>query len=129
MKHKISLWISLLVIPALLLAACAAPTPEVIKEEVVVEKQVPVTVEVEKEVVVEKKVVQTVEVEKEVIVEKVVGPKILKVRLYGDIQNMDPAHQISENDGVVANAVMEGLVRYCPNSYELCNELAESIEQ
>ncbi len=129
MKHKIQLLISVLVIPALLLAACAAPTPEVVREEVIVEKEVPVTVVVEKEVVVEKKVVQTVEVEKEVIVEKVVEPKILKVRLYGDIQNMDPAHQISENDGVVFNAVTNGLVRYCSNSYELCNELAESIEQ
>ncbi len=56
-------------------------------------------------------------------------PKILRVRLYGDIQNLDPAFQISENDTVVANAVMNGLVRYCPNSYDICNDLAESIEQ
>jgi peptide/nickel transport system substrate-binding protein len=56
-------------------------------------------------------------------------PKILRVRLYGDIQNLDPAFQISENDTVVANAVMNGLVRYCPNSYDICNELVESIEQ
>ncbi len=57
------------------------------------------------------------------------GPKILRVRLYGDIQNLDPAFQISENDTVVANAVMDGLVRYCPNSYDICNELAEEIDQ
>ena len=126
MKHKIQLLISVLVIPALLLVACAAPTPEVIKEEVVVEKEVPVTVEVEKEVVVEKEVIQTVEV---VVTATPSAPKILRVRLYGDIQNMDPAFQISENDGVVFNAVTNGLVRYCSNSYELCNELAESIEQ
>ena len=54
---------------ALLLASCAAPTPEVIEvvvtEEVVVEKEVIVTQEVE----VEKEVVVTQEVEKEVIVE------------------------------------------------------------
>ncbi|MBC8263965.1 MAG: extracellular solute-binding protein [Anaerolineales bacterium] len=52
-------------------AACAAPTPEVVEKEVIVEKEVPVTVEVEKEVVVEKKVVETVEVEvtREVIVD------------------------------------------------------------
>jgi peptide/nickel transport system substrate-binding protein len=56
------------------LAACAAPTPEVIKEEVVVEKEVPVTVEVEKEKIVEKPVIETVVVEKEVVVEKVVTP-------------------------------------------------------
>ncbi len=39
-----------------LVAACAAPTPEVIEKEVIVEKEVPVTVEVEKEKVVEKEV-------------------------------------------------------------------------
>ncbi len=42
-----------------LLVACAPPTPQVIREEVVVEKEVPVTVEVEKEVVVEKVVTAT----------------------------------------------------------------------
>jgi len=57
------------------------------------------------------------------------APKILRVRMYGDIQNLDPAFQISENDTMVANSVMSGLVRYCANSYELCNDLAETIEQ
>jgi len=42
-------------------AACAAPTPEVIEKEVIVEKEVPVTVEVVKEVVVEKEVPVAVE--------------------------------------------------------------------
>ncbi len=56
-------------------------------------------------------------------------PKILRVRLYSDIQNLDPAFQISENDTMVANSVMSGLVRYCANSYDICNDLAESIEQ
>ncbi len=134
MKHRTLLLISVLVIPALLLVACAAPTPEVVEKEVIVEKEVPVTVVVEKEVIVKEKVVETVVVEKEVVVEKVVtatpaAPKILTVRMYSDIVNMDPAFQISENDSVVFNAVTNGLVRYCPNSYELCNELAESIEQ
>jgi multiple sugar transport system substrate-binding protein len=45
---------------ASLVAACAAPTPEVVEKEVVVEKQVPVTVVVEKEKVVEKELVKTV---------------------------------------------------------------------
>jgi len=44
----------------------------VIEKEVIVEKEVPVTVEVEREKVVEKKIVETVEVEK--VVEKVVTP-------------------------------------------------------
>ena len=43
-----------------------------IEKEVIVEKEVPVTVEVEREKVVEKKIVETVEVEK--VVEKVVTP-------------------------------------------------------
>jgi hypothetical protein len=64
---------TLLVIVAALasfVAACAAPTPEVIEKEVVVEKPVVQTVEVEKEVVVEKPVVETVVIEKEKVVEK-----------------------------------------------------------
>jgi len=64
---------TLLVIVAVLasfVAACAAPTPEVIEKEVVVEKPVIQTVVIEKEVVVEKEVPVTVEVEKEVVVEK-----------------------------------------------------------
>jgi glycine betaine/proline transport system substrate-binding protein len=68
-------FVSLLAVVALILTACAAPTPEVIEKEVIVEKEVPVTVEVEKEVVVEKKVVETVVVEKEVVVEAPKGPK------------------------------------------------------
>lgn len=55
-----------LVLVAMLLVACPAPTPQVIEKEVVVEKPVVETVVVEKEVVVEKPVVETVIVEKEV---------------------------------------------------------------
>ena len=63
---------SLLVITlalGLVLAACAAPAPEVVEKEIVVTKEVPVTVEVEKERVVEK------EVEKEVVVTATPNPK------------------------------------------------------
>ena len=69
MRKLVSL---LLVVMALttLVAACATPAPEVIEREIVVEKEVPVTVEVEKETIVEKSVVETVVVEKEVVVEK-----------------------------------------------------------
>jgi peptide/nickel transport system substrate-binding protein len=59
-----------LLVALAVLAACAPATPEVIEKEVVVEKEVPVTVVVEKEKIVEKPVVETVEVEKEVVVEK-----------------------------------------------------------
>jgi hypothetical protein len=50
--------------------ACAAPTPQVVEKQVVVEKPVVSTVVVEKEKVVEKPVVATVVVQKEVVVEK-----------------------------------------------------------
>jgi multiple sugar transport system substrate-binding protein len=59
-----------MVVISLALSACAAPTPEVIEKEVVVEKPVVETVVVEKEKVVEKPVVETVVVEKEKVVEK-----------------------------------------------------------
>jgi len=60
---------------------------------------------------------------------KPAAPKILRVRLYGDIQNMDPAFVNSQNDWVVGNTIMNGLVTYGPNSYDIVNELAESIEK
>jgi peptide/nickel transport system substrate-binding protein len=55
-------------------------------------------------------------------------PKILKIRLYGDIQNIDPAFYKSANDKVVGTNVYSGLVTYAPNSYDIANDLAESIE-
>lgn len=57
------------------------------------------------------------------------APKLVKIRLYGDIQNLDPAFRISQNDDAVLNCVNEGLVRYSANSYDLVNQLAETIEQ
>jgi peptide/nickel transport system substrate-binding protein len=59
-----------MVIAFSMVASCAAPAPEVIEKEVVVEKPVVETVVVEKEKVVEKPVVETVIVEKEKVVEK-----------------------------------------------------------
>jgi branched-chain amino acid transport system substrate-binding protein len=55
---------ALVMIVSMVLSACAAPTPEVIEKEVVVEKPVVETVVVEKEKIVEKPVVETVVVEK-----------------------------------------------------------------
>ena len=62
--------LTLVVAASLVLSACAAPTPQVVEKEKVVEKPVVQTVVVEKEKVVEKPVVQTVVVEKEKVVEK-----------------------------------------------------------
>jgi len=124
MKPK-SLSLSLLIVLSLVLGACGAtPEPEVIERTVIETVIVEGTPEV-----VEKVVTEVVETVITATPEDVEEPKILRARLYGDIQNLDPAFQISENDSSVTNAVMDGLVRYCPNSYELCNELAEEIEQ
>jgi peptide/nickel transport system substrate-binding protein len=79
--------LNLFAVLALVLAACAAPTPEVIEKEVVVEKPVVETVVVEKEKVVEKPVVETVVVEKEVVVEKPVVQTVIvekEVKKYGE---------------------------------------------
>ena len=54
--------LAILVVLGIVAAACAPATPEVIEKEVIVEKEVPVTVVVEKEVVVKEKVIETVEV-------------------------------------------------------------------
>ncbi len=55
-------------------------------------------------------------------------PKILRVRLYGDIQNIDPAFRVSANDDAVGAGVISGLVTYAPNSYDIANDLAETIK-
>ncbi|MFZ0533222.1 MAG: ABC transporter substrate-binding protein [Anaerolineales bacterium] len=54
-------------------------------------------------------------------------PKVLKIRLYGDIQVLDPAFYVSANDKVVGTNIYSGLVTYGANSYDIVNDLAESI--
>ena len=53
----------------------------------------------------------------------------MRIRLYGDMQNIDPAFRISNNDETIIDAVFSKLVGYGPGSYELKNDLAEKIEQ
>ncbi len=114
MKKYLLFLISLLVTFSLLLGACQAgeeappSEPETAEEEAAPAEEEEMEEEAE---------------------EEAMEPKVLRVRLYGDIQNLDPAFRISENDEVVSNAVMNGLVRYCPNSYDLCNQLVEEIDQ
>ena len=79
-KHNAMWKLVLLLVSLSLIAAatgCAAPTPEIVEKEVVVEKLVVETVIVEKEVVVEKPMVETVIVEKEVVVEKSVVETVI----------------------------------------------------
>lgn len=55
-------------------------------------------------------------------------PKVLKIRIYRDIKNMDPAMRVANVDQEISSAVFSGLVTYAPNSYEIRNDLAEKIE-
>jgi len=85
--------LAVLVIGSMLLAACGpAPTPQVIKETVVVEKEETVVVEKEKVVTKEVEKVVTKEVEKEVIVEVTPTPVPGedKVTLYWNLETEPP---------------------------------------
>ena len=55
-------------------------------------------------------------------------PKILRIRLYGDMDNIDPAFRISNNDETIMDCVFSKLVTYGPGRYDLKNDLAEKIE-
>lgn len=57
------------------------------------------------------------------------GPKILKLRLVSDIENLDPAFQPTWEDEYASNGIMQPLVGYKPGTWELVNVLAESLEQ
>ncbi|MGD2165666.1 MAG: ABC transporter substrate-binding protein [Anaerolineae bacterium] len=132
-----------------LVAACApAPTPEVVEKEVIVEKEVPITVEVEKEKVVQKEVPVTVEIEKEVVVEKKVEvtkevekevvvtatPAPGKVRYGGTAVVasatkalvLDPGYAESGDDIRIAYHIYDTLVQYKRGTTEIVPGLAES---
>jgi len=93
------------------LASCAPATPQVIEKEVIVEKEVPVTVEVEKEVVVEKEVEKVVEVTAVPVVSKYDEAPMLKglvaagelppvdERLPKDVQIVDVYDSIGQYGG------------------------------
>ena len=124
----------LTIVLALLLAACAAPAPEVIEREVIVEKPVPVTVEVEKEVIVEKPVVETVVIEKEVIVEKEVTPipppfapsgQIIFATRITELETLHPFTTRLARAQAVSYHINEGLTKFTPDA-QIVPGLAES---
>lgn len=92
MKSKVLILTVALMLLATLAAGCgAAPTPEMVEKEVVVEKKVVETVVVEKEVPVEKEVVKVVE--KEVVVERKSRPLRVGSMFFlgnGDMAELDP---------------------------------------
>lgn len=117
-RYRRWFWLVLALVLAVGLVACggAAEAPNAVEEEAAGEEEGGGEAEVAEGEEVEEAEEEDAE------------PRILRVRLYGDIQNLDPAHRISQNDDVVINAVTEGLVRYGPGSYDVINQLAESIE-
>jgi len=154
--RKLSVALGTLVVAALILTACPAPTPQIIEVEkpVVVEKEVIRTVEVEKEVPVEKIVKETVEVEKvvretvEVVVEKevVVTPTpvplpttivagepeyggTLRVSYVADPPNLgDPPPTWDSGSWTVHLLLYNGLLRFAQQpSLDVEPELAEAL--
>ena len=111
-----------LVVVAILLSACVAPTPEVVEKTVVVEKPVLETVVVEKEVV------------ETVVVERVVTPTsppkrnvVTVAQSSAPISTLDPAdHRYREIETVVRN-MFDGLVTR-DRSSGVHLQLAESYE-
>ena len=122
---------ALVVIVSLVLSACAPPTPEVIKEQVVVEKQVVQTVVVEKEKVVEKPMVKTVVVEKEVPVEveKVVKQTVVVEKtVVVQVTPTPPAGTLPRNETLYFNGLQWNAVT-CWNPYVATCNNAMAITQ
>jgi peptide/nickel transport system substrate-binding protein len=55
-------------------------------------------------------------------------PRILRVRLIVDVRDMDPAFETGATEASVTRGILEGLVGYEPGTYNIVNELAESID-
>ncbi|MCL5256368.1 MAG: ABC transporter substrate-binding protein [Chloroflexi bacterium] len=56
------------------------------------------------------------------------GSNILRIRIPTDIQILDPAYYVAEEEYVVNQTVFNNLIIYGPNGYEANNDLAEKIE-
>lgn len=59
---------------------------------------------------------------------KPAGPKVLRIRLLHDIRTLDPAFEYSDQETFPASAIFNGLVTYREDTYEVVNDLAETIE-
>lgn len=57
------------------------------------------------------------------------GSKVLNIRISPDIVTLDPAFWTTLSEEYVDAPVILGLVTWKPNTYEIVNELAETIEQ
>jgi peptide/nickel transport system substrate-binding protein len=109
---------ALVMIVSMVLSACAAPTPQIVETEKVVEKPVVQTVVVEKEKVIEKPVVETVVVEKEVPVEV---EKVVKETVVVQVTPTPPAGTLPRKETLYFNGLQWNAVT-CWNPYvSTCN--------
>ena len=111
-------FLALVAIAAITLSACAAPTPEVVEKQVVVEKPVVETVVIEKDVVVEVVVTAT----------PVTGPQkggTLVIGLDAELSTLDPADHRERTVETVVRNMFDGLVTRTTDG-RVVLELAES---
>ncbi len=53
----------------------------------------------------------------------------LTYRPQTDIQDLDPAFWVSQDDGIIFDCIYEGLVTFRPGTWQVVNQLAESFEK
>ena len=124
-KKIFGLLVTMLILSSII-AACAQPTPEVIEKQVVVEKEVPVTVEVEKQVIVKEKVVETVVVEVTPVPPK---PKAITVqRGANDPKSIDPQRAVDARDAELETQLFPPLVVPNVETNEIMPGMAQSWE-
>ena len=119
-----------LVLAALLAAGCSTPTPAPppAQEQAPTAQEAPAA---EEPTVTEAPATEAPTAEEptaEPVAEPASEPKILKLRLVADIENLDPAFQPTFEDEYASNGIMQPLVGYKPGTWELENVLAESLE-
>jgi peptide/nickel transport system substrate-binding protein len=129
MKNRMAV-VTLLVVASLLLAACATPTAQVVREEVTKIVEVTKEVEVVKEVEVTKEVVKEVEVTKEVVKEVMQTSRgtcgTLNLLYWQAASTMNPYLSGGTKDIHAGSVVLESLARY-DETGQLLPWLAEEI--
>jgi peptide/nickel transport system substrate-binding protein len=122
-KRKIAwLSLSLMVLVSMLLASCAAPTAAPTQAPPAQEQPTAAPAQVQPTT---PPVAAPTEVQAPA---PAAEPKVLKVRMFRDIQNMDPANVTGVPEDTIDRAVMEGLFRYDANG-KLAPQLAETYKK